>query len=312
MKLIFLGTPDFAVAALHSILASKHEVVAVITQPDKPGNRNKLTVPPVKEAALKHGIKVLQYDRISKQGVEDIKALAPDIMVTAAYGQILSREILAIPRYGVINIHASLLPKYRGSSPIQWAIVNGEAYSGVTIMQTEYEVDSGAIIDSIKVAIDEDMTAGDLFNKLSVAGAALIVKVLDDIDNGNAKYVEQNDAEATYCKMLTKADGKIDFNNDYRAISCMVRGMTPWPGAHCVIGGIKFKIHKISLYDCASDGESEAIGYVAAADVKSGLVIRCADGYVKIEELQAEGGKRMSASEYLKGHTLAVGAIVEQ
>lgn len=311
MKLIFLGTPDFAVDALQSIIASKHEVAAVVTQPDKPGNRNKLSVPPVKEAALKHGIKVLQYDKISKQGVEDIIALAPDIMVTAAYGQILSREILAIPRYGVINIHASLLPKYRGSSPIQWAIVNGEEYSGVTIMQTEYEVDSGAIIDSERVAIGEEMTAGDLFIKLSEVGAKLIVKVLDDIENGSASYIAQNDAEATYCKMLTKADGKVDFNKSYRAISCWVRGMTPWPSAHCIIGGIKFKIHKIARYACASDVESVAIGSVAVADVKKGLIIRCADAFVKIEELQAEGGKRMSASDYLKGHELTIGAQVE-
>lgn len=310
MRIVFLGTPDFAVGALRKIIESQHELLAVITQPDKLGNRKQLTIPPVKEEALKHGIKVLQYNRISKEGIDELKALNPDIMVTAAYGQILSKEILAIPKFGVINIHASLLPKYRGSSPIQWAIINGEQYSGVTIMQTEYEVDSGAIIAAEQIAIDEGMTAGDLFDKLSEIGARLIVKVLDDIESGQAHYTEQDSTQATYCKMLTKADGKIDFSKNYFSISCFVRGMSPWPIAHCEIGGCKFKIHKVIHYSGNVEICDCECGTVAAADFKNGLIIKCADGYVRLLELQAENGKRMMDIEYLRGHSVDVGCKV--
>lgn len=310
MRIVFLGTPDFAVGALRKIIESRHELLAVITQPDKLGNRKQLTIPPVKEEALKHGIKVLQYNRISKEGIDELKALNPDIMVTAAYGQILSKEILAIPKFGVINIHASLLPKYRGSSPIQWAIINGEQYSGVTIMQTEYEVDSGAIIAAEQIAIDEGMTAGDLFDKLSEIGARLIVKVLDDIESGQAHYTEQDSTQATYCKMLTKADGKIDFSKNYFSISCFVRGMSHWPIAHCEIGGCKFKIHKVIHYSGNVEICDCECGTVAAADFKNGLIIKCADGYVRLLELQAENGKRMMDIEYLRGHSVDVGCKV--
>lgn len=307
MKVVFMGTPDFAVGALRNI-AAKHDIIAVITQKDKLGNRNKLTVPPVKSVALELGIPVFQYDRISREGVDDLKSLNPDIVVTAAFGQILSREVLSIPKYGVINIHASLLPKYRGSSPIQWAVINGDEYTGVTIMQTAYEVDSGDIIKQYPLKIGAKETAGELFDRLAVLGAEAVIDVLADIESGKAEYTKQDEAQATFCKMLTKQDGKIDFNKSFYEIDCHVRGMTPWPSAFCEIDGIKFKIFDTEYIHDDSNANS---GSVLIADTRSGLVIKCADGAVRLRELQADGGKRMKDIDYLRGHSIAISVIAE-
>lgn len=307
MRVVFMGTPDFAVGALKAI-ANKHDVIAVITQKDKLGNRNKLTVPPVKTVALELGIPVYQYDRISREGVNDLKELNPDIAVTAAFGQILSREILAIPKYGVINIHASLLPKYRGSSPIQWAVINGDEYSGITIMQTAYEVDSGDIIKQYPLKIGAKETAGELFDRLAVLGAEAITDALNDIELGKAKSIKQDESEATFCKMLTKQDGKIDFSKSSHEIDCHVRGMTPWPSAFCEICGTKLKV--FSTEPVADDATAE-VGSVIFADTKSGLVIKCKDGAVRLIEIQADGGKRMKDTDYLRGHSVMVGELAK-
>lgn len=307
MKVVFMGTPDFAVEALREI-ATKHDVIAVITQKDKLGNRNKLTMPPVKTVALELGIPVYQYDRISREGVADLRELNPDIAVTAAFGQILSREILSIPKYGVINIHASLLPKYRGSSPIQWAVINGDEYTGVTIMQTAYEVDSGDIIKQYPIKIGPKETAGELFDRLAILGAEAVIDVLADIESSKAKYTKQDETQATFCKMLTKQDGKIDFNKSFREIDCHVRGMTPWPSAFCEIDGMKFKIFDTEYIH---DDTNTHSGSVLFADTRSGLVIKCADGAVRLKELQADGGKRMKDIDYLRGHSIAINAIAE-
>lgn len=305
MKVVFMGTPDFAVGALRKI-AAKHDVIAVITQKDKPGNRNKLTAPPVKTLAIELGIPVYQYDRISREGVDDLRELNPDIAVTAAFGQILSREILSIPKYGVVNIHASLLPKYRGSSPIQWAVINGDEYSGVTIMQTAYEVDSGDIIKQYPLKIGDKETAGELFDRLASLGADAIIEVLDDIDSGKAINIKQDDSQATFCKMLTKQDGKINFDKSFREIDCHVRGMTPWPSAFCEIDGTKLKVYDTEYIYHDSETQS---GSVLFADTRSGLVIKCADGAVRLKEIQADGGKRMKDVDYLRGHAVATGVI---
>lgn len=307
MRVVFMGTPDFAVGALKSI-ANKHDVIAVITQKDKLGNRNKLTVPPVKTVALELGIPVYQYDRISREGVSDLKELNPDIVVTAAFGQILSREILAIPQYGVINIHASLLPKYRGSSPIQWAVINGDEYSGITIMQTAYEVDSGDIIKQYPLKIGAKETAGELFDRLAVLGAEAITDVLNDIELGNIKGVKQDESKATFCKMLTKQDGKIDFSKSSREVDCHVRGMTPWPSAFCEIDDTKFKVFSV---EPIADDTADELGSVLIADSKSGLVIKCKGGAVRLIEIQADGGKRMKDTDYLRGHSVKLGAIAK-
>lgn len=304
MRVVFMGTPDFAVGALKNI-AEKHNVIAVITQKDKLGNRNKLTVPPVKTVAIELGIPVYQYDRISREGVKDLKEFNPDIAVTAAFGQILSREILSIPKFGVINIHASLLPKYRGSSPIQWAVINGDEYSGITIMQTAYEVDSGDIIKQYPLKIGTKETAGELFDRLAILGAEAVIDVLGDIELGRAEHIKQDESKATFCKMLTKQDGKIDFSKSSREIDCHVRGMTPWPSAFCEIDGMKFKIYSTQSI---ADNTTAEVGSVINADTKLGLVIKCKDGAVRLIEIQADGGKRMKDIDYLRGHSVKIGA----
>lgn len=307
MRLIFLGTPDFAVPSLKKIAESNHEIVAVVTQPDRPRNRGVMSPSPVKETALELGLKVLQYERISREGVEDIKNLNPDIMVTCAFGQILSRELLAIPKYGVINEHASLLPKYRGSSPIQWCVINGEKETGVTIMKTAYEVDSGDILFADKTFIGEDETAGELFDRLSILAADSIIKALDLIENGKANFVPQNHNEATFCKMLTKADGLIDWSKSAQQIKDFVRGMNPWPCAYTKLDGMVYKMHKVSVQNNNFSGKA---GQIVMAD-KNGLIVACGDGAISIDIIQAPNCKKMSAKDYLLGHKLQVGSIFE-
>ncbi len=307
MRLIFLGTPDFAVPSLKKIAESNHEIIAVVTQPDRPRNRGVMSPSPVKEIALELGLKVLQYERISREGVENIKNLNPDIMVTCAFGQILSRELLAIPKYGVINEHESLLPKYRGSSPIQWCVINGEKETGVTIMKTAYEVDSGDILFADKTFIGEDETAGELFDRLSILAADSIIKALDLIENGKANFVPQNHNEATFCKMLTKADGLIDWSKSAQQIKDFVRGMNPWPCAYTKLDGMVYKIHKISVQNNNFSGKA---GQIVVAD-KNGLIVACGDGAINIDIIQAPNCKKMSAKDYLLGHKLQVGSIFE-
>ena len=228
MRIVFLGTPDFAVKPLEAILNSHHEVLAVVTQPDKPVGRKGIITPcDVKVFAESKGVKTLSYNKIRLEGVDDLKGLNPDIMVTCAYGQILSKEILDIAKHGVINIHASLLPKYRGSAPIQWAIINGETQTGVTIMQTDVGVDTGDIIKSVSLEISPTETAGELFDRLSILGAQTIVGVLDDIENGNITKIKQDESLATHVGMLKKEDGKLDFTKSTADLVNLIRGINP-------------------------------------------------------------------------------------
>ena len=213
-----MGTPDFAVPALEALATTQHEIVGVVTQPDRMRNRNKVTFSPVKECALKLGIPVYQYERISREGVEDIKTLDVDLMVTCAFGQILSREILALPPKGIINVHASLLPKYRGSSPIQWAILNGESKTGVSIMRTAYEVDSGDVLLQLETDILPEETAGELFDRLSTLGAKALLEGIALIESGKDVYTPQDHSKMSYYPMLSKTDGKIDFSKSYREV----------------------------------------------------------------------------------------------
>ena len=216
MRVVFLGTPDFSVNTLKAIINSKHEVVAVVTQPDKPvGRSSKLVFSPVKQVAVEHNLKVLQYNKIRLEGVDDLKALNADIMVTCAFGQILSQEIIDIAPKGIINVHASLLPKYRGAAPIQWSIINGDSETGVTIMQTEAGIDTGDIICMEKTPISETETAGELFDRLSMLGAKLLVEALDLIESGNATFTKQNDDLATHVKMLKKKMESLIFQNQH-------------------------------------------------------------------------------------------------
>ena len=294
MRIVFLGTPDFSVSCLDALINSKHEVVAVVTQPDKARNRMVVSFSPVKEEALKHNIQVLQYDKIRVQGVEDLKALNPDIMVTCAYGQIISQEILDIPKYGVINVHASLLPKYRGSAPIQWAILNGEKETGITIMQTALGVDSGDIILQEKIAIKENETAGELFDDLAKIAPSVLMKAIDLIESGKATFTKQNEEEATHFPMLKKEDGHISWDLDGSTIINKIYGLNPWPSAYSILDGKIFKIYKAKY----EEGNSSDFGTIK--DNK----VACKGGYIQLQEVQIEGKKKMDIEEFTRGFKL--------
>ncbi len=303
MKLVFLGTPDFAVEALKSIYNTDNEILAVITQPDKPvGRKGVITPCAVKVLANSLSLKTLSYDKISKSGVEDLKALNPDIMVTCAYGQILSKEILDIPKYGVINIHASLLPKYRGASPIQWAILNGDKETGVTIMQTELGVDTGDIISQVKTEILPNETAGELFDRLSKLGAELIVKVLNDYNNGKVQFTKQDDSKAVKVGLIKKEDGKIDFNKSATEIVNLVRGFNPWPVAFTFYESKSLKIFSAEVVDYQGTA-----GEVLYSDKDNGLIIATGDKAIKVNELQLEGSKKMCIKDFLLGRKFPIG-----
>lgn len=305
MKLVFMGTPDFAVPSLKAIAKSKHQIVAVVTQPDRPRNRGVMTPSPVKQTALELGLNVLQYEKISREGYDDLKSLNADVFVTCAFGQILSRDILALPKFGVINEHASILPKYRGSSPIQWCVINGEKQTGVTIMKTAYEVDSGDILFCDKTEIGEDETSGELFERLSVLASDSIVKALDMLEKGDCNFTPQDASKATFCKMLSKADGKIDWSKPASELKCFVQGMNPWPTAFSTLNGEVVKIHKVSVVNEEYDAKS---GEIVQAD-KNGLIVACGKNALKIDILQMPNAKRMSAKDYLLGHSLQVGSV---
>ena len=294
MRIVFLGTPDFSVSCLDALINSKHEVLAVVTQPDKARNRMVVSFSPVKEEAIKHNIKVLQYDKIRLQGVEDLKALNPDLMVTCAYGQIISQEILDIPKYGVINVHASLLPKYRGSAPIQWAILNGEKETGITIMQTALGVDSGDIILQEKIAIKENETAGELFDDLAKIAPSVLMKAIDLIESGKATFTKQIESEATHFPMLKKEDGHIDWTQDGKTIINKIYGLNPWPSAYSILDGKIFKIYK------AKFEEGNSLDFGTIKDNK----VACKGGYIQLQEVQIEGKKRMDIEEFTRGFKL--------
>lgn len=301
MKLIFLGTPDFAVPVLRAINNSKHEILAVVTQPDRPVGRKAIITPcAVKSEALNLGLKVLSYEKIRLEGVEDLRALNPDIMVTCAFGQILSQEILDIAKHGVINVHASLLPKYRGSAPIQYSVINGDSETGVTIMQTGLEVDSGDILLQSSLNIGEDETAGELFDRLSILGADLIVCALDKIERGEITPIKQDHSKATHVKMLRKEDGVIDFSKPAIEIKNLIRGLNPWPIAFTRYEDKTLKIFKAKVVD-----GSGVAGEVLSSDKT--IIIATGDKALEIEELQLEGSKRMSAKEFLLGRKIPVG-----
>lgn len=317
MNLVFLGTPDFAVPSLKSIINSKHKVLAVVTQPDKPVGRNgKICFSPVKQVAIDNGIKVLQYNKIRLEGVDDLKALKPDIMVTCAFGQILSKEILDIAPHGVINVHGSLLPKYRGAAPIQQAVINGDKETGITVMQTEEGVDTGDMILVEKTLVYPDETAGELFERLAEIGADAVVKALDLIESGKAVFVKQDDSAATHVKMFKKEDGVIDFSLSSQKIHDFVRGMNPWPCAFTFLNGKILKVFKADVVDsvfaCADKELCELErGAVAFADLKNGLVIKTPDGGVRLSEVQEEGGKRMDDKTFLLGHKICRGTLLK-
>ena len=302
MRIAFLGTPEFALPSLDMLRNSGH-TLAVFTQPDRPvGRHATLTPPPTKAYALAHDIPVFQFEKIRlPEGVAALKDFAPDLMVTAAFGQLLSAENLAIPRLGCINVHGSLLPKYRGAAPIQWAIIDGETETGITTMMTAIGMDTGDILLVDKIAIDPDETAGELFERMAVLGAETLRRTISALEAGTLVRIPQDETQATKCPMLKKEHGKLDFSQSAASVHNRVRGTNPWPGAYAMLGDEVLKIHKTQKTDQAI-GE-EPLG-ILKGSAKSGLFVRCADGWLEIVELQTTGGKRMRAKDYLLGRSL--------
>lgn len=304
MKIVFLGTPDFAVESLQAVYDAGHEILAVVTQPDKERNRREVTFSPVKQRALDLGLKVLQFSKIREEGEEILRELAPDVMVTCAYGQIISQSILDIPKYGVINVHASLLPLFRGSSPIQWAILTGQKRTGVSIMRTALQVDSGDVLLQKSVDIGEDETAGELFDRLAKLGAEALVEGLGLIESGRAVFTPQDHSKATHYPMLSKEDGHIDWNSNAQEILCKIRGMNPWPSAYCYLDGKIFKIWRAKVaQDELGIGEIQIQG--------KSMKIGCGDGAIEALELQLEGKRRMDTASFVAGVKIQNGTTVQ-
>ena len=301
MRVLFMGTPDFAVYSLEALCSSRHEVIGVVTQPDRPGNRGVTVFSAVKKYALAKGLPVYQFEKIRKDGVDVLRSLGADVFVTAAYGQILSREIIELPRYGILNVHASLLPAYRGSCPIQRAIINGEKETGVTIMQTAEGLDTGDILYVKKIKISADDNAETLFVKLGELGASALTECLDKLEKGEITPVKQNESEATYYPMLCKADGKTDWSLSAEALDCFIRGVTPWPGAYTYFNGKLLKIHRA----VPVEGRGDA-GAVIGVD-KNGIKVACGRGALLLKEVQLEGKKRMCCADFLNGCKLKTG-----
>ena len=317
MKIIFMGTPDFAASALEKIAEAGHEITLVVTQPDKPkGRSGELQVSDVKACALKHGFPVFQPERIKlPENVAYLKNYEADIYVVAAFGQILSQEILDIPKFGCVNIHASLLPKYRGAAPIQQAIIDGEKKTGVTIMQMAAGMDTGDILLQREIPIDDNETGGGLFDKLSELGAELIVEALPKIERGELTPVPQDEELATKCGKLSKNMGKIDFNKSAVDIRNLVRGLNPWPSAFTRLDG---KMLKIWVADAVDDknakeiaGNAEVLKNAAAGSVsfvtKDTIGVATGIGTLVLKEVQLEGKKRMLVKDFLLGNKVEIG-----
>lgn len=308
MKIIYMGTPDFAVAPLEAILKAGHEVTAVVTQPDRQKGRGReVQYSPVKECALSYGIPVLQPLKIKEEdAVEELRKYPADIFVVAAFGQLLSEEILNMPRLGCINIHASLLPAYRGAAPIQWCVINGEEKTGVTIMQMAKGMDTGDILLQKEVVLDEKETGGSLFDRLMETGAELIVEVLPKIEAGELTPVVQKEELATYAGKITKDMGNIDFAKSAVTIERLIRGLNPWPSAFTHYKGKILKIWEADVVSECANAENPVPGTVIAMD-KESFTLATGEGTLRIRSLQPEGKKRMSCAEFMRGYEVKVG-----
>lgn len=308
MRIAFLGTPDFAVPSLRALAAAGHDIAGVFTQPDRPRDRGQKTQPSaVKQAALELGLAVYEFERIRRsEGVAALVALAPDVMVTAAFGQILSQKILDIPKLGCVNVHASLLPKYRGPAPIQWAVINGETETGITAMLTEAGVDTGDILLQRKTEVDPCETAGELFGRLAALGAETIVETLRLLELGLIARTPQDHSAATHFPMLEKAHGRIDWNKSPREIVNLVRGVNPWPGAWTMCGCDVMKVWRAEPACMAGEP-----GRILCVNQRDGLVIGARGGAVRILDLQMPGKRKLCSAEYLCGCRLVEGMALD-
>lgn len=298
MKVAFFGTPDFAVSSLRMLLDTGRDVVAVVCQPDKAGNRGKVKCCPVKSFAEEKGLRVLQFDSVSREGTDILRSLKPDVIVTCAFGQMLSEEILKLAPHGVINVHGSLLPAYRGASPVQSALIKGEKTTGVTIMRTVKRMDAGDVLLREEVEIGEDENFGQLFQRLSEVGARVLDKALTLLENGRAVFVPQDESKATYCKKITKETEKIDFSKSASEIRNLIRGLSPSPGAYALLKGQRLKILAAKIR-----GDMETDGRYGAISQRDGAVfVRCGDGAVlELIEVQPENGKKMDIKSFCNG-----------
>ena len=309
MKIVYMGTPDFAVKPLEALIENKYEVVGVFTQPDKPvGRKAILTPPPVKVVATENNIPVFQPDSLKNgEGVKILQELNPDVVIVVAYGKILPKDFLEFAKFGCINIHGSILPKYRGAAPIQWSVLDGEEYAGVTSMQMNEGLDTGDILLIEKTKIDPDETSGDLYERLTVLGADVLLKTLDAVKKGALNPIKQDDSLSSYAKMLDKSLSKIDWNLSAQIVHNKIRGLDPWPVALTVFEGKNLKLFRSRLLN---DEYNKPAGSVYQS--KDGIIVVCGDKKaVLITEVQLEGKKRMSASDFSRGAKLTDGTIFE-
>lgn len=305
MRVIFMGTPDFAVGTLQALAAAGYEPVLAVTQPDKPqGRKQTLVAPPVKTAAQQLGIPVYQPNRVrDPQALEMIGSYEPELIVVAAFGQILPKELLDLPKYGCINVHASLLPKYRGAAPIQWAILNGDEITGVTIMRMDVGLDTGDMIAKTELVIAPEDTGGSLFDRLAEAGAKLCVETIPSIVDKTAVYTPQDESAATKVGQISKKDGRMDFSRTAKQLDCQVRGLNPWPSAYTFLNGKTLKIWSAGVRE---ENSAQPAGCVSCIE-KDRFGIQTGDGVLMCTEVQLEGKKRMSAADFLRGSTLTCG-----
>ena len=306
MRVIFMGTPDFAVGTLEEIIKAGYEVVLVVSQPDKAVGRSKaLRYTPVKACALEHGIEVYQPQKVrDSECIERLRTYHPDIIIVEAFGQIIPRAILDMPRYGCVNVHASLLPKYRGAAPIQWAVINGDAVTGVTTMRMDEGLDTGDMISKIVIPLSPEETGGSLFGKLAQAGAELLIKTLPSIEQGTAEFEKQPQESPTpYASMITKQMGHMDFNRPAEELERLVRGLNPWPSAYTFINGKTLKVWKCKV---SAEETDAAPGTVFLTD-KDGIHAACGQGALILTEVQLEGKKRMDTEAFLRGYHIENG-----
>lgn len=310
MKIVFMGTPDISAVILKDLIDSKHEILAVVTQPDKPKGRGKLVgVTPVKELAMAHNIPVYQPLKVrAEEFVQILEEINPDIILVAAFGQILSKQILDMPKYGCVNVHASLLPKYRGSAPIQWAIIDGEETTGITIMHMDVGIDTGDMIMKESVKIDRKETFGSLHDKLAECGGKLLLKALDAIENNTATREKQKDEDSNYVVILKKEMGHIDYTRSAVQIERLIRGLNPWPSAYSYLDN---KTLKIWDGEVTTDLESKSAKPGTIIDMtKDSILVQTGEGILAIKELQLEGKKRMTSEAFLRGYTIELGTML--
>lgn len=308
MRVVFMGTPDFAVDTLRAVIAAGHEVALVVTQPDKPkGRGNAVAQSPVKECALSHGISVYQPRRVREaECIAYIADFHPDIIIVAAFGQILTKELLNLPRFGCVNVHASLLPAYRGAAPIQWAVINGDPVSGITTMRMDEGIDTGDIIEQETVALAKDETGGSLFLRLAETGAKLLVHTMRLIEEGKAVYTPQDASQATHVGMITKQMGAIDWKQPADALERLIRGLNPWPSTYTKLAGRTLKIWRAETERGNSGAEAGQITAVG----KDACKVQTGDGILCLKEVQLEGKKRMEIDAFLRGHEVKAGMFL--